>query len=98
MAENDLTAAEYSGRSPAALATLVNEHDVQLKKFSRDVLIAFGNASSEVVQEVLDAGDDVTKRIVGSYLKYRKTTLTWTRVSEGGFLAARDLGFTYPTG
>ncbi len=50
MAENGLTAAEYSGRSPAALATLVNEHDVQLKKFSRDVLIAFGNASSEVVK------------------------------------------------
>lgn len=98
MAENDLTSAEYSGRSPAALATLVNEHGVQLKKFSREVLIAFGNASSEVVKGVLDSGDDVTKRIVTSYLKYRKTTLTWTRVSEGGFLAARDLGFEYPTG
>ncbi|MBL8708011.1 MAG: TRAP transporter substrate-binding protein [Rhodospirillaceae bacterium] len=98
MAENDLTAAEYSGRSPGALATLVNEYGVELKKFSRDVLVAFGNASSEVIAQVLEDGDDITKRIVGSYLRHRKTALPWSRVSERGFLAARDLGFDFPDG
>ena len=98
LAENDLTAAEYSGRSPGALATLVNEYGVQLKKFPRDVLMAFGNASSEVIAEVLENGDDITKRIVTSYLKHRKAALPWSRVADGGFLAARDLGFQFPDG
>lgn len=98
LAENDLTAAEYSGRSPGALATLVNEYGVQLKKFPRDMLMAFGGAASEVVAEVLESGDDLTKRIVTSYLRHRKTALPWTRISDGGFLAARDLGFQFPDG
>ena len=98
LAENDLTAAEYSGRSPGALATLVNEYGVQLKKFPRELLLAFGNASSEVIAEVLENGDEITKRIVTSYLKHRKTALPWSRVADGGFLAARDLGFQFPDG
>lgn len=98
LAENDLTAAEYSGRSPSALATLVNEYGVQLKKFPREVLMAFGGASSEVIAEVLENGDDITKRIVASYLKHRKAALPWSRIADGGFLAARDLGFPFPDG
>lgn len=98
LAENDLTSAEYSGRSPGALATLVNEYGVQLKKFPRDMLMAFGRASSEVVAEVLENGDDLTKRIVTSYLRHRKAALPWSRVADGGFLAARDLGFAFPDG
>ena len=47
-AENDMMLAEFNGRSPAALASLVNEHGVQLKQFPRDVLVAFGIASGEV--------------------------------------------------
>ena len=66
-----------------------------LDEFNRP--LACGNEDKNY-NGVLDSGDDVTKRIVTSYLKYRKTTLTWTRVSEGGYLAARDLGFDYPTG
>jgi TRAP-type mannitol/chloroaromatic compound transport system substrate-binding protein len=97
-AENDVTSAEYSGRSPGALATLLNEHGVKLKKFSRDLLMAFGAAASEVVGDVLENGDDVTRRIVTSYLRHRKSALVWSRVADGGFLAARDLGFRFPDG
>lgn len=97
-AENDLTSAEYSGRSPGALATLVNEHGVKLKKFSRDLLMAFGSAASDVVGEVLEGGDDITRRIITSYLRHRKSALVWSRITDGGYLAARDLGFRFPDG
>jgi len=97
-AENELTLAEYSGRSPAALATLIHEHKVKLKKYSYDLLVAFGSASGQVVQDLLDSDDALTRRITSSYLKFRKSAMAWTRVAEGGFITARDLGFDFPKG
>lgn len=97
-AENDIMLAEFNGRSPAALATLVNEHKVQLMQFPKDVLIAFGNASGEVMQDVLDKGDELTKRIAKSYFKFLKDAKAYTKVTEAAYTAARALKFRYPEG
>src|SRR6185503_5607439 len=58
-AENDMMLAEFNGRSPAALSSLVNEHGVQLMQFPRDVLGAMGAAAGEVMQELYENGDDI---------------------------------------
>ncbi|HVM83332.1 MAG TPA: TRAP transporter substrate-binding protein [Candidatus Binatia bacterium] len=97
-AENAISQAEYAGRNPAALATLVNEYKVQLKQYPRPVMTAFGNASGAVMQDLFDKGDDITRKIAGSYFKFRKQAMFWTRTSYAAYAAARDVKFDYPTG
>jgi TRAP-type mannitol/chloroaromatic compound transport system substrate-binding protein len=97
-AENDMMLAEFNGRSPAALASLVNEHGVQLRQFPRDVLISFGQASGEVLQELLEQGDDITRQIASSYLRYRQDAMRYTRIGENAFTTARLAKFDFPKG
>ena len=97
-AENDMMLAEFNGRSPAALASLINEHGVQLKQFPRDVLVAFGVASGEVLQELLERGDDITRQIASSYLRFRQDTMRYTRIAETAFTTARSYKFDFPKG
>ncbi len=97
-AENDMMLAEFNGRSPAALASLINEHGVQLKQFPREVLVAFGVASGEVLQELLEHGDDITRQIASSYLRFRQDTMRYTRIAENAFTTARAYKFDFPKG
>jgi TRAP-type mannitol/chloroaromatic compound transport system substrate-binding protein len=96
--ENDLMLAEFNGRSAAALASLVNEHGVQLKQFPKEVLEAFGKASGEVMQEVYDGGDEITRKICESFFGFRRDIRLWTRISDQAFANARSLKFDYPQG
>jgi TRAP-type mannitol/chloroaromatic compound transport system substrate-binding protein len=97
-AENDMMLAEFNGRSPAALASLVNEHGVQLTQFPRDVLVAFGEASGEVMQDILDTGDEITRQIASSYLRFRQDAMRYTRIAESAFTTARSYKFDFPKG
>jgi TRAP-type mannitol/chloroaromatic compound transport system substrate-binding protein len=96
--ENDLMLAEFNGRSGAALASLVNEHGVELKQFPKEVLEAFGAASGEVMQEVYDSGDEITRKICESFFQFRRDIRRWTRVSDQAYTNARSLEFEYPQG
>ncbi|MBL9034713.1 MAG: TRAP transporter substrate-binding protein [Rhodospirillaceae bacterium] len=97
-AENDMMLAEFNGRSPAALASLINEHGVEIRQFPRDVLAALGVASGEVMQELFDTGDELTRRIATSYFRYRQDAMRYTKISEAAFTAARSMRFDFPKG
>jgi TRAP-type mannitol/chloroaromatic compound transport system substrate-binding protein len=97
-AENNLMLAEFNGRSGPALETLVREHGVELRQFPKAVLTAFGKASGELMQELWDKGDDITKKICASYFKFRRQAVLWTRVGDQAYANARLLEFPYPTG
>ncbi|MEX2649067.1 MAG: TRAP transporter substrate-binding protein [Alphaproteobacteria bacterium] len=97
-AENDMILAEFNGRSAPALAALVREHGVQLKQFPKDVLEAFGKASGDLMQEVMDTGDDITKKIASAFFKFRADIRGWTRIADQAFANARLLKFDYPQG
>ncbi|MDY0883268.1 TRAP transporter substrate-binding protein [Dongia soli] len=97
-AENDIMLAEFNGRSPAALSTLVNEHKVELKQFPKSVLLALGTASGEVMQELIDKGDEITQRIAKSYFKFRREAKNYTKITEIAYATSRDLNFRYPQG
>lgn len=97
-AENDMMLAEFNGRSPAALATLVNEHGVEIRQFPRDVLAALGTASGEVMEELFENGDEITRRIATSYFKFRQDAMRYTKISEAAFTAARGMRFDFPKG
>jgi TRAP-type mannitol/chloroaromatic compound transport system substrate-binding protein len=97
-AENDVMLAEFNGRSAGALASLIREHGVELKQFPKDVLIALGTASGELMQSVYDSGDEITKKVCASFFKFRTEIRGWTRIADQAFTNARLLDFKYPQG
>ncbi len=82
--------AEYTARNNAALNTLVNEHNVQLRAFPDDVLIKLRTISDEVVAELAEK-DETAKRIYASFKTYRAQVNDWHEISEKAFLRARSL-------
>jgi len=88
--------AEYDIRSGEAMAQLANEHGVQFMRLPNEVLQGLGNAAGELVQESMDSGDDLTKRVWQSYLSSRAMTMRTLRFNEQAFLNARTLEFTFP--
>ncbi len=97
-AENDIMLAEFNGRSAPALKKLVTENGVKLRQFPKSVLEAFGNASGEVMEELVADGDEITKKIANAFFAFRTEILPWTRISDQGYTNARLLPYNYPKG
>ena len=95
--ENNLLTSEFNARNGGALETLIRQHNVQLKRFPNDFLQAYGNAAGEVIQEMRDSGDPLTKEIVESFLKARRDLMNWGRIADQGFMNARLLDIKFPT-
>ena len=93
-AENAFSLAEFATRNGEALDTLINEHGVQLRRFSNDLLNRIGEISGEVVAEV-GASDAMTRRVYESFLKARKEQISWSRLGDQAFWQARLLPFKY---
>jgi TRAP-type mannitol/chloroaromatic compound transport system substrate-binding protein len=96
-ATRDMTA-EYNARSGPALRTLVRQHGVQVRPLPEDVLMACGEKSNEVLNEIhaADASPNrIVRRIIEDFLAFRKDVLPWTRVGEQAFLNARRLPFEF---
>jgi TRAP-type mannitol/chloroaromatic compound transport system substrate-binding protein len=89
------TLAEFTMRSAEALNTLRTKHDIQLRRVSNELLIAFGNAAGEVMAEERDKADAMGKKIIESYVNARRDLLSYTRGSEQAYLNARTLSFKY---
>lgn len=97
-AENDIMLAEFNARSGPALTTLLREHGVQLRRMPNEVMTAIGTESGQLMQEIVDGGDAMTKKIAASYLAFRREQLRWTRISDQGYTNTRALPFEYPRG
>ncbi len=59
-----------SGRTMEVLRT---QHGVRFLRFNNDVLTGLGTAAGEMVQEMMDTGDDHMKRTLRSYLAPART-------------------------
>ena len=95
--ENLKFSAEFNSRNGASLQTLIQTHNVQLKRFPNDFLQAYGEKCGEVIQELRDGGDAVTKEVIESFLKARRELSSWNRIAEQGFLNARLLDYKFPS-
>jgi TRAP-type mannitol/chloroaromatic compound transport system substrate-binding protein len=95
-AESRLLTAEFDARNGQALETLIRTHNVVLKRLPNDFLQAYGTASGEVIQELLDTGDPLTKEVATSYLKARRELTAWNRIAEQGYMNARLLDYKFP--
>jgi TRAP-type mannitol/chloroaromatic compound transport system substrate-binding protein len=90
--------AEYNARSGPALRTLVEQHGVIVRPLPEEVLMACGEKSNEVLNEIYAADTSpnrIVQRIIKDFLAFRAEILPWTRVSEQAYLNARRLPFEF---
>lgn len=80
----------YLARNDQALETLMNEHQVTLKRFPDEVLVALGQATAEVLQGIA-AQDPLSRKVLENMLPFRKRASAWTDLNEAAFLQARGL-------
>ncbi|MCF7983786.1 MAG: TRAP transporter substrate-binding protein [Thiohalocapsa sp.] len=83
--------AEYTARNPAALQTLLTEHEVELRRYPDDVLRRLRELSEEVVAEIAEK-DAFSQKTYTSYRKFLKQSKEWGAVSDLVYLQARDQG------
>lgn len=87
-AANQNMLAEYTARNNAALQTLINEHQVQVRALPTDVLQKLRLLSDEVVKEIA-AKDPYSKQVYASFIEFKEHVVNWQRISEQAFLNAR---------
>ncbi|MFW6041786.1 MAG: TRAP transporter substrate-binding protein [Guyparkeria sp.] len=81
--------AEFSARNNRALKTLTEEHGVELRYFSEEIMEALFEQSNEVLAEITEE-DEFAKRVFESMTDYRRDVAGWTEGSEFTFLQARQ--------
>jgi TRAP-type mannitol/chloroaromatic compound transport system substrate-binding protein len=94
VAVNQMVLSEFVARNNASLATLINQHKVQLRKFPDEVLDGLGKLAGEVMSD-LASKDALSREVMDDYLKFRREAMVWSRLSEQSFLAARALPFKF---
>ncbi|BBM88378.1 hypothetical protein COTS27_00057 [Spirochaetota bacterium] len=80
--------ADFTARNNQALNTLINEHNVQLRRFPNDVLKEFARVTEEILKEE-SLRDELSKEIYDSFITFRKQADTWHEISELAYLNAR---------
>ncbi|MGR3219058.1 MAG: TRAP transporter substrate-binding protein [Candidatus Anammoxibacter sp.] len=81
---------EFESRNNTYLQKLINEHNVQLKKFPDDVLKALKGYTEEVINETTSK-DPMCKKVYASYSKFQKDVSAWAAISEDAFRAIKNL-------
>lgn len=92
-ASYDEVAADMYANDPRALAALVNEHGVQVRRFPEEILEAGAKAAAELLTEIRDNGDPLTKKVAESFISALNLLRTRTEGTDMPFLAAREKYF-----
>ncbi|MEJ2513935.1 MAG: TRAP transporter substrate-binding protein [Gammaproteobacteria bacterium] len=91
-AVNDNMLAEFTARNNEALAVLVEDHGVELRRFPDEVLSRLHELSIEVIAE-LASRDPLVKRVHESQAAFARQARAWHDVSEVASYRARALPF-----
>lgn len=92
-AEYDAVAADFAANDPRALQALVSEHGVQLKTFPDEILEAGAKAAAELLTEIRESGDALTKKTAESFIANLNIVRQKTDGTDMLFLQARDKYF-----
>ena len=80
--------AEYTARNNAALQSLINEHNVDVREFPDSVLMRLRDLSEQVVAEI--AGKDaLSAKVFDSYRAFQRQVMSWTDISERAYMNVR---------
>jgi TRAP-type mannitol/chloroaromatic compound transport system substrate-binding protein len=91
--ENDLMLAEFVARNGPALQALIQQHGVQVRRFSDEIIKEMAKQTDQVVNEMM-AADAMTKKIGDSYYAFRAQALEWSSYSETAYLEARRMALS----
>ncbi|SNR70207.1 TRAP transporter substrate-binding protein [Puniceibacterium sediminis] len=87
--ENAAQAAETNYNNGIYLNKLVDEYGVELREFNDDVYEAFGEASTEVIEEAREHSP-LSAEIYDSFLDARKNVGLWTNYSDAPYVTKRN--------
>ena len=93
-AANGYVLNELTARNPAALRTLIDEHNVQMKRFSDETLIRLAETSGEVINDIASQ-DPLSRELLDSLLKFRADAMGFSSVGEQAVLMARSLDYKF---
>ena len=79
---------DFTYNNGVALKKLLDEHDVKLRRFPKDVLDHLGGISDTVMREMA-AEDELTGRIYASFQAYADIVKPWTAISDHALLNLR---------
>lgn len=88
MANADMLS-ELTARNNESLKALIDDHGVQLRYFSPEILDALKATSATVMKE-LAAKDESAQKVYKSVMAFLENVRPWTDLSTQSFLAARD--------
>jgi TRAP-type mannitol/chloroaromatic compound transport system substrate-binding protein len=88
-AEADYALAEMERLNVEALAALVDQHHVQIKTFSSDIIVAARKQASDVLADLARASEQ-TRKVHDSYIDFRERVAAWSRISLQAVIAARS--------
>jgi TRAP-type mannitol/chloroaromatic compound transport system substrate-binding protein len=91
----DDTASDMYANDPRALAALVSEHGVQVRRFPDEILEAGAKASMELIGDIRANGDALTKKVAESFVSAFNLLRTRTEGTDMPFLVAREKYIKY---
>ncbi|WP_114376168.1 TRAP transporter substrate-binding protein [Elioraea thermophila] len=94
-ADYDEVPADLDAQNIVALRRLTTEFGVQIRTFPDEIMIALGNAAGEVLRELRDGGDPLTRRVVDSFVAARTALMEQAKLTDDAFARARALPYTY---
>ncbi len=80
---------EYTARNNEALAALVNDHDVQLRKLPDEVLRALWQGTRSEMDKLV-ARDPMAAKVYESYRKFYRDVRNYHHISEQAYINMRD--------
>ncbi|MBN9344653.1 MAG: TRAP transporter substrate-binding protein, partial [Devosia sp.] len=86
----DDVASDMYANDPRALAALVSEHGVQVRRFPEEILEAGAKASMELISDIRANGDALTKKVAESFVSAFNILRTRTEGTDMPFLVARE--------
>src|SRR5690606_5917654 len=92
-AEYDQMASDFYANDPRSLQALVSEHDVQVHQFPDEILQAGAEAAKELLLELRESGDELTKKTTESFIEAFNILRVRTEGTDMPFLAARQKFF-----
>jgi TRAP-type mannitol/chloroaromatic compound transport system substrate-binding protein len=94
-ADYDQVAADFEANNITALRRLVTEFGVQVRMLPDEIAIALGNAAGEILAELRDGGDPLTKKTVESFIKARAALMEQSALTDEPYARLRRLDFKY---
>lgn len=94
-AEYEQVSADFYANDPVALKTLVERHGVNLRSFPEDILEAGAKASMDIINNLREHNDPITREVAQSYVQNLEFLRLKTDVFDLGYADARKKYIKY---